>query len=363
MPNVKKILINFDDEGFHQHLIQWFEAEQRDLPWRKNKNPYHIWISEIMLQQTKVDTVIPYFTMFTEQFPTISDLADADEEKVLKAWEGLGYYSRARNLHHAVKEVKAEYGGIVPNNPQQFSNLKGVGPYTTGAVMSIAYDRPEPAVDGNVMRVMSRVLAIWDDIAKVSTRKLFEEIIRRIIPHFNPSFFNQGLMELGALICTPQSPACMICPVNQHCRAFEQGVQQELPVKAKKKQPRTAFMVAGIFTDKQGRIVVNKRPSQGLLANLWEFPNVEVSSREGEREALIRYCDESLHTQITIRGMLPSVKHIFSHVIWEINVYVGEIVDYGVLPENVLLLKEEDIEQLAISVSHQKILESVRSTY
>ncbi|MGM9988747.1 MAG: A/G-specific adenine glycosylase [Bacillaceae bacterium] len=363
MTSIEKILVNFDDEAFQRDLINWFTKEKRDLPWRKTNNPYHIWISEIMLQQTKVDTVIPYFTMFIKQFPTIAALADADEEKVLKAWEGLGYYSRARNLHHAVKEVNEKYGGEVPNDPVKFSNLKGVGPYTTGAVMSIAYSHPEPAVDGNVMRVMSRILAIWDDIAKPSTRKIFEEVIRRIIASHNPSYFNQGLMELGAIICTPQNPACMICPVNEHCRAFEQGVQSELPVKSKKKQPKAVTMVAGVFIDKQGRILVNKRESTGLLANLWEFPNVEVQPNQDEKQQLINYCEQVMGVKVTISGKLPSVKHVFSHLIWDISVYIGEIHEVGTLPANVHVLTEKEIQNLAISVSHQKIYQSISNAH
>ncbi|MGL4522213.1 MAG: A/G-specific adenine glycosylase [Bacilli bacterium] len=358
---VDELLINFSEIEFQHDLIRWFEKEQRDLPWRKTGNPYHIWISEVMLQQTRVDTVIPYFNIFTKQFPTITDLANAEEEKVLKAWEGLGYYSRARNLHHAIKEVEEKYAGEVPNNPKQFSDLKGVGPYTTGAVMSIAYNRPEPAVDGNVMRVISRILSIWDDIAKPSTRKIFEEVIKRIISIDNPSFFNQGLMELGALICTPKSPSCMLCPVNQHCKAFEQGTQKELPVKAKKKQAKALQMVAGVFVDKQGRFLVNKRPSEGLLANLWEFPNVEVENREREKEALIRYCKEQYGVDVKIQSVLPSVKHVFSHLIWGINVYSGIVESIDYVSKEAHLLKKEDVEQLAISVSHQKILKSIAS--
>ena len=211
-------LDDFDIYGFQNDLITWFEREQRDLPWRKDQDPYKVWVSEIMLQQTKVDTVIPYFNSFIKQFPNIQSLAEAEEDRVLKAWEGLGYYSRARNLQSAVREVHESYGGIVPNTPKEISTLKGVGPYTTGAILSIAYGVPEPAVDGNVMRVLSRILLIKEDIAKPKTRKVFEEVIRDLISKENPSFFNQGLMELGAMVCTPTSPSCLLCPVREHCR-------------------------------------------------------------------------------------------------------------------------------------------------
>lgn len=175
-------------QEFQNDLLNWFKEEQRDLPWRKDQDPYKVWVSEIMLQQTRVDTVIPYFNRFIEKFPTIEALADADEESVLKAWEGLGYYSRVRNLQAAVREVKENYNSKVPNTPEEIKSLKGVGPYTAGAILSIAYGVPEPAVDGNVMRVFSRILTIWDDIAKASSRKVFEQAVRELISHDNPSF-------------------------------------------------------------------------------------------------------------------------------------------------------------------------------
>lgn len=236
MKDIQEKLDRKDIAGFQHDLIDWYEKEQRTLPWRENQDPYRVWVSEVMLQQTRVDTVIPYFNRFMEQFPTVKDLALADEEKVMKAWEGLGYYSRVRNLQaNFVKEVYESYDGIVPNTKEQFSKLKGVGPYTSGAVLSIAYNKPYPAVDGNVMRVISRILSIWDDIAKPKTRNIFEFAVDQLISREKPSEFNQGLMELGALICTPTSPACLICPVNMHCSAFEEGVQYELPVKSKRK--------------------------------------------------------------------------------------------------------------------------------
>src|SRR6478735_6794307 len=269
---MENILINLDkidSKAFQSDLISWFKQEQRDLPWRKDQDPYKVWVSEIMLQQTRVDTVIPYFNRFIEQFPTVEALSKAEEEKVLKAWEGLGYYSRARNLHSAVKEVHEKYGGQVPDNPKEISSLKGVGPYTAGAILSIAYGIPEPAVDGNVMRVLSRILLIKDDIAKPKTRKVFEEIVREIISIENPSYFNQGLMELGALICIPKNPSCLLCPVREHCRGYAEGVQKELPVKSKAKAPKMVPIVAGVLQTEDGRYVINKRPSTGLLANMW----------------------------------------------------------------------------------------------
>ena len=210
---------------FQRIFIEWYEKEKRNLPWRYNQDPYRIWISEIMLQQTRVDTVIDYFYRFMEWFPTIESLANAPEEKLLKAWEGLGYYSRVRNIQTAAKQIMTEYGGEMPRTPEEISKLKGIGPYTTGAISSIAFGLPEPAIDGNVMRVVSRLFCIEEDIAKASSRKTFDEAMRSIIDENHPGEFNQALMDLGSAICTPTSPLCEECPIQAFCLAKQQGKQ------------------------------------------------------------------------------------------------------------------------------------------
>src|SRR3954447_18509957 len=252
LKNIEKISI----KKFQDDLISWFKAEQRELPWRIDQDPYKVWVSEIMLQQTRVDTVIPYFNRFIEWFPTINHLANANDDKVLKAWEGLGYYSPVRNLHSAVKELNEKYNGQVPNTPKEISSLKGVRPYTAGAILSIAYGIPEPAVDGNVMRVLSRILLIKDDIAKSATRKIFEQAVRKLISHENPSYFNQALMEMGALVCTPTSPSCLLCPVRDHCQGFHEGVETELPIKTKNKKKRDVHLAAVVLRDSLGRTLI-----------------------------------------------------------------------------------------------------------
>ncbi|WP_069188328.1 A/G-specific adenine glycosylase, partial [Paenibacillus sp. GM2] len=226
---------------FSKELLGWYETAKRDLPWRRHRNPYYIWVSEIMLQQTRVDTVIPYFQRFIERFPTIQALAEAPEEEVLKCWEGLGYYSRARNLQAAARQVMERHDGIVPDNKKDVSALKGVGPYTSGAILSIAYNQPEPAVDGNVMRVLSRYFLIEEDIMKIGTRTLMEDLATELIPPGRAGDFNQALMELGALICTPKSPQCLICPVMVHCAGRLEGAEDRLPVKSKAKPPRPEY--------------------------------------------------------------------------------------------------------------------------
>jgi A/G-specific adenine glycosylase len=344
----------FQIEAFQRDLMQWFKREQRDLPWRKDSDPYKIWVSEVMLQQTRVDTVIPYFHQFMEQFPTLESLATADEEKVLKAWEGLGYYSRVRNLHAAVKEVKERYGGKVPDSAEEFSKLKGVGPYTTGAVLSIAYGLPEPAVDGNVMRVLSRIFLVEEDIAKVKTRKIFENIVRMIISHENPSYFNQALMELGALICVPGKPACLLCPVQAHCRAFAEGRQEELPVKTKKAKVKEVSIAAAVVMDKRGRILIHKRDQEGLLANLWEFPNCEVGKEQPQKE-LTAFLKKEYGACVELSSPFAALEHVFSHLVWNIVVYCGTIMGDITETDRLKLVSEQEIQQLAFPVSHQRI--------
>lgn len=352
-----KININ----AFQNDLISWFIAEQRDLPWRKDQDPYKVWVSEIMLQQTRVDTVIPYFNRFIEWFPTLEDLAEAQEDKVLKAWEGLGYYSRVRNLQSAVKEVKEKYNGEVPSTPDEIAKLKGVGPYTAGAILSIAFGLPEPAVDGNVMRVLSRILSIWEDIAKPSSRKVFEKAVRELISHKEASEFNQALMELGALICTPTSPSCLLCPVREHCQAFEEGVQTELPIKTKKMKQRNVELTAAILQDHDGKLLIHKRPSTGLLANLWEFPTVEIHHPlQNERDKLEDLFKESLDLEIQLEKTAGQLEHVFSHLVWNIKVYSGRLISS--LPQQDLdwkLIPMEEMADYAFPVPYQKIFKLV----
>jgi A/G-specific adenine glycosylase len=351
-----KNLEQFNIKGYQDDLISWFKQEQRNLPWRKDQDPYKVWVSEIMLQQTRVDTVIPYFNRFIELFPSLNDLAEADEDKVLKAWEGLGYYSRARNLQSAVKEVKENYESVVPNTPQEISKLKGVGPYTAGAILSIAYGIPEPAVDGNVMRVLSRILSVWEDIAKPSSRKIFEEAVRVLISHKEPSFFNQALMELGALICTPTSPSCLLCPVREHCIAFHEGVQDELPVKTKKSKQREVRLAAMVMTDDNGRFLIHKRPDKGLLANLWEFPNLEIHHPfESGKEQLSEFFYQTFDLIVSPGKNIGLIEHVFSHLIWKITVYTGKLSGSFENSPEWRFVTSEEMEQYAFPVSHQKM--------
>lgn len=361
--NRQQIVEEMDIVSFREDLIGWFEREKRDLPWRNDQDPYKVWVSEIMLQQTRVDTVIPYFTRFIEKFPTIDALAEAEQDELLKAWEGLGYYSRARNLQSAVREVQEKYNGQVPNTPEEISTLKGVGPYTAGAILSIAYGKPEPAVDGNVMRVLSRILLIREDIAKASSRKIFEVAVRELISKENPSYFNQALMELGALICTPTSPSCLHCPVREHCQGFHSGAIDELPVKSKRKKQRPVQLVAAVLTNDRNQVLIRKRPESGLLANLWEFPNMDVNlTIKSEKEQFKEYMKETYQSDVSLGKMQGRIEHVFSHLIWDIHVYSGKL--EGILQEKSDLkwVRFEELEKYAFPVSHQKIYKQYRDS-
>src|SRR5690625_1986240 len=307
------VLQNFDVKAFQDNLIRWYNENKRDLPWRKDQDPYKVWVSEIMLQQTRVDTVIPYFNRFINLYPTVYDLAKADSQEVLKQWEGLGYYSRARNLQHAVKEVVSSYGGVVPTNPKELGSLKGIGPYTRGAILSIAFDQPEPAVDGNVMRVLSRVLKIEDNISEQKVRKQFENYAREMIPVEDPASFNQGIMELGALVCTPKNPQCLTCPVQQYCRAYDEKVVEQLPIKTKAKKEKSIEYLVLLIRNQKNEFVIEQRPYTGLLADLWQFPMVPMS--EVNLNEIENWIDKKYGIKIALKEKKGQLKHVFSHLI------------------------------------------------
>ncbi|OCS91343.1 A/G-specific adenine glycosylase [Caryophanon latum] len=340
-------------EQFRKALVTWFEQEKRDLPWRHTKDPYKIWVSEVMLQQTRVDTVIPYYTRFLEHFPTMDALANAEEELLLKQWEGLGYYSRARNLQAGVREVVEVYGGVVPNTREEISKLKGVGPYTAGAVLSIAYGVPEHAVDGNVMRVLSRVLNIHDDIALPKTKKVFEAAVDMLIDRDNASSFNQGLMELGALICTPTSPKCLLCPVREYCTAFHEGEPEKLPVKTKKVKTKPLYYDVYVMRDEAGNLKVEQRDASGLLASMWQFPMIE----RGDDVFTPTLLEQQYDVTITTKENLTTLKHIFSHLVWHMDVFVVDVA--GVQQHWVTF---EEMKKYPMPVSMLKILKAYENS-
>lgn len=298
-------------------LMAWYKKNHRDLPWRNTKDAYRIWVSEIMLQQTRVEAVKPYYERFLQELPTVKDLAEVQEDRLLKLWEGLGYYNRVRNMQKAARQVMKEYGGEFPHTYDTIRSLTGIGNYTAGAVSSFAFGIPKPAVDGNVLRVLSRILASEEDIMKASVRTWMERAVEEVIPAEAPSEFNQGLIELGALICVPNGdPKCEICPAAPFCLARERGIQTELPVKKKAKARRIEKRTVLIFRDAQ-TVAIRKRPKKGLLAGLYELPNVE-GHLTGEE--VISYGKKMGLTPVRVKK-LQDAKHIFSHVEWHMTGY------------------------------------------
>ncbi len=298
-------------------VIQWYRENHRDLPWRNTRDPYRIWVSEIMLQQTRVEAVKRYYERFLSELPTVKELAEVPEDRLMKLWEGLGYYNRARNMQKAARQVMEEYQGEFPHTYDTIRSLAGIGNYTAGAVSSFAFGIPKPAVDGNVLRVLSRILASEEDIMKACVRSWMERAVEEVIPEQNASDFNQGLIELGALICVPNGdPRCRECPAAGLCLAREKGIQTRLPVKAKAKARRIEKRTVLIFRDARG-VAIRKRPSRGLLAGLYELPNVE-GHLTGRQAA--DYGKSIGLMPVRVRK-LEEANHIFSHVEWHMIGY------------------------------------------
>ena len=301
-------------------LLRWYDRNRRDLPWRRTRDPYAIWISETMLQQTRVEAVIPYYERFLAQFPTLKDLATADVEEVYERWAGLGYYSRARNLHAAAQRVVEDLGGRLPDDAASLRELPGIGRYTAGALASIAFDRPEPIVDGNVARVLARLHGIREDVkSKPVVDRLWREAAA-LADGPRPGDLNQALMELGATVCTPRSPRCLACPVRGHCDAAAAGDAEALPVKAPKKAPKLVEATAA-WIERDGRVLAVRRPPGGLLGGLWELPGGDLAPGEERAAALKRAVAEGVGLRLARVRYRGAVEHGFTHRTLRLHVY------------------------------------------
>lgn len=299
------------------YLLDWYDLNARILPWRDNPKPYYVWISEIMLQQTRVEAVKPYFDRFITNLPDIKALAMAEEDKLLKLWEGLGYYNRVRNLQTAAITMMNEYDGILPPSYNELLKLKGIGPYTAGAIASIAYQIPIPAIDGNVYRVTKRIAGSFDDITKSNVQKELEKDLLAIIPKNRPGDFNQALMELGATVCIPNGkPLCEKCPVMHLCRGFRNGTMCSIPIKPEKKKRRLEDRTI-LVMEYQDKIAIRRRENKGLLAGLWELPSIDgkLNIIEGEE-----YSSKYIGNIKSLES-LGEEKHIFSHIEWRMVGY------------------------------------------
>ncbi len=343
-----------------QNLIQWFEKNKRDLPWRKTKEPYKIWVSEIMLQQTRVDTVIAYYNRFMERFPTVQDLAIAEEQEVLRYWQGLGYYSRARNLYKGAKMVCEQFNGEFPSDIEQVKKIPGIGPYTAGAILSIAFNEPTPAVDGNVLRVFSRIFAIIEDIAKPQTIKMIQQKVKDYMPIGRASSFTEGLMELGALICIPISPLCLTCPLFEQCKARQQGIQEELPIKTKKIKPKKMHMVFCVIRSGE-EILIVKNKSQKLLKGMWGFPGKEGKmSNDG---TVVKQIIKELGIQTEIIKKLGTTRHIFTHMDWDMHIYLCEVKTKNEISHHHQWIQKQDISKYPFPKVYQKTFEIYLKKY
>jgi A/G-specific adenine glycosylase len=295
-----------------QSLIRWYLANHRDLPWRKTTNPYHIWVSEVMLQQTQVNTVLPYYRSFLQCFASLEQLARADLQDVLKVWEGLGYYARARNLHRAAGIILSHHHGIVPDGWEEFRKLPGVGDYIAAAVLSIAFNKPYSVVDGNVKRVLARLLLMEKPVNKSTSIKFFKEAAGRLLSPQDPATFNQAMMELGATVCKPQQPLCSACPLQRMCLAHETGRVGEYPKKLKR-APTPQFKIAVGVVFKNGKVLITRRKPKGLLGGLWEFPGGKVRDTEKAKGACIREIKEETNLSVGVASHLSRIKHAYTH--------------------------------------------------
>ncbi len=336
-------------------LLKWYDGCKRDLPWRRDKDPYKIWVSEIMLQQTRVEAVKPYFEKWLKRFPTLESLAQAQEDEVIQYWQGLGYYSRARNLLQGVREVAASYSGQVPTNRKEVIGLSGIGDYTAGAILSIAYNKREPAIDGNVLRVFSRLYCINEDIASPKAKAEIRSLVERELADENPGDFNQALMDLGATVCIPKVPRCGECPLEKSCCARVNGVQLELPVKKKKAPPLPVRMVAGVL--QQGdSFLLRQRPKQGLLAGMWEFPALEMPLGEDVLPVFEREFLQDTGQKIEAKALLLQLIHTFSHRRWDISFYhcTGDFSNEGI-GNNLYWIDKKDWGNYSFAGPHRKM--------
>ena len=309
-----------DRRALARRLLAWFRRHRRDLPWRRTRDPYRIWVSEVMLQQTQVPAVLSYYARFLARFPTVEALAAAPDQAVLKVWQGLGYYRRARNLHAAAKVVAHEHGGRVPDDPEAFGRLPGVGRYTAGAVLSIAFGRPLAALDSNAVRVLARWFAVTEPVAQARVHRALWALADALVPRRAPGDWNQAVMELGSEVCTPRAPGCLLCPVGRFCLAATRGIQARVPVRAKRKAIPHIEVGAGVIW-RRGRVLLCQRRADAMLGGLWEFPGGKRQPGESIEECIRRELQEECSLAVTVGDHLVDVTHTYTHLRVTLRVY------------------------------------------
>lgn len=349
------------NKEFNSKLLNWFKVYKRDMPWRGITNPYRIWVSEIMLQQTQVNKVVGYYENFINRFPDIQTLASASLQDVLKVWEGLGYYARARNLHKAAQLIIKDFNGEIPKDYISFRSLPGVGDYSAAAVMSIAFNQLYAAVDGNIRRVLSRLFLMDSPVNDSSSTKDFQEKADSLLDFDDPGNFNQAMMELGATVCRPQSPTCVVCPVNAFCKAFKEGLQNEYPFRLQTQKTPEHKIAAGIIY-KGSDVLIVQRPLDGLLGGLWEFPNGNLNKGETPDVACIRHITESTNLSVSNLNYITQVKHAYTHFKIIVDAFECEYI-HGDLqlngPIDAKWIKVDELKDFPLPKATHKIIEKL----
>lgn len=345
---------------FAGHILEWYDEHKREMPWRDSGDPYKIWISEIMLQQTRVDQAWPYFERFINEFPTVFDLAGASQQKVLKAWEGLGYYSRARNLHAASKMIVKEFGGKLPEEYDEIIKLKGIGPYTAAAITSIAFGRPNAVVDGNVIRVTTRYFGIEEDIRSTKTVRIVQEHVNDLISHDRPADFNQGLMEVGSLVCKPTNPLCAECPIQSGCVATKLAKTDTIPYKSPAKKKPHKHIGVGIIEREDGKVLIALRPEEVMLGGLWEFPGGKQEEGEDINKTVERELNEELGVEVHAYEEFMKLKHTYSHFSITLHAFLCKLISGEPSPKSSQELRWveiADLEQFPFPKANKQLTE------
>jgi len=346
-----------------QRLLSWFNQNKRSLPWRTSKDPYHIWLSEVILQQTRVDQGLPYFERFIVRFPTVEDLASADLDEILKLWEGLGYYSRARNLHKAAQQVVSSSEGILPSTYDEWILLPGIGPYTAAAISSIAFAEKRAVLDGNVMRVLSRIFAVESEISTSQGKRESGELAELLLNPSDPGTHNEAMMEAGALICLPRNPTCHSCPFDKICVARSQSRVHDFPVKRPSKKVPHYDIAVGIIRDENGRIFIQRRPEDAMLGGLWEFPGGKRAESESLEEACLREIKEEIGVDVAIRNKWETINHAYSHFRISLHAFECRVLA-GDTPTTTLpsaWVAREELSDYAFPRANRRLLEMMES--
>ena len=353
-------------DAFRRALLDWYGEHQRDLPWRRTHDPYAVWISEIMLQQTRVDQVRPYYDRFMERFPTVEHLGKAPLENVLKAWEGMGYYARARNLHRAARRVVDEHGGQIPDDPVRISDLPGIGPYTAAAILSIAFGRDCPVVDGNVVRVLSRLFHLTDNPASSAARKRIDSLAGRLLASGRAGDYNQAMMELGATICTPRNPRCGECPVNPYCEARKLLPDPSVLPKKRPRAQRPHRHVAAGIVHRDDKVLIVRRPAEGLLGGLWEFPGGVVGNGVVGETFLAEELKDTLGIDIRVDYAVTTLRHAFTHFEMTLQGYSCSYLEGAARHRDgkeCRWVRFEDLGGFAFPRAYQRLIEAADGVY